>query len=1134
MNWFINQEVELTKGAIAGEKRTNITPLAYPGSANAHQWCVYVKNHGIPFDLTGNTVTAYFQRSDGNVVVVQGATIDNMAYVIIPAEVYAISGIVKAYMDVVLAGSAITPVAGITFNVPQNMSGDIIDPGEVIPASLEELLAEIDAMRQATAEARAVVSSSVRYDAAQTLTDAQKERARGNIDAASVDNVADLKSALGEQTYNLVVGKYEHATIDSAGRRVTLENNDIWAAQVEEGKTYTVKTVDTGGLVCAFFTENPATAPSPCVSYNNKRVIQTSNYTITSPINGYIGFRATSGETEIQIVEGNVDKPYFPPFTAQDYAARAEIDRLSDAQIFITGEIGSINITFEQGFIPTTGSTIDWEKPQKTAGYEYAVVECNPGDMFDITGTGGGSARLYAFIGDGSPASVVGDQAPSFIETVNAIIKTPNGAKKLIINAQSNKEHIVIKRIKAETTADFESVLESVNLFDRTKAIHGYSLNPAAPGGVQTNIPTDVSDYIKVSPMQKYFVSFSEKIAFYDKDKVYISATTGTDITTPANCEYIRFSYSNVSVNTKKLRVYKIGEQDKRVYTPYELTVTDKTVKEKIIDYTGNLLTPFVNVYEGYSIYASGNNAGQMTVVSTCNCSDYIPVEGGATYTFSKRWTLAWYNSDKEFISGVGASDQILTQTAPAIATYMRFSWINSDNINPSVNKGDVLLPWNKQTPKIKQGYLPSIRGLSVICLKKPEESLNTPKNLSLIAGKIIQKEGSVPDCAGYLFLEESTQKLYYSSNTTDNPKYLCDWDNTLADNEECKYWCATITADNDIVFLRDHARRNPIIYPHGDYSNPYVIDFGDDKKPYGWLMSGSVVQFKDGSFVFGDYAWHSLEDEENDDRRIIWRVEKPYAKANWVQAHSFKHVYPSSPQSDEPGNEIGHIHAIMYDFHADDLYCTTGDIDRHCRMWISDDHGETWAAVPGAVGTTENTTVQAEGQKWRMTGSIFLKDYMYWATDSFFENHNLWRCKRGNEGHIDFSTLEKVCNLEIGITGLQSQATYVTALIRNPYGLLIIDRAEPRTDGLLDIKFYGLNTGELNIIGTFERATGALGNLDQEQRVGLPNQFVTLYQPQSMDCVPIGGSKYIRVNNTTIFNNSLENYVGGLKLKVT
>lgn len=198
MNWFINQEVELTKGAIAGEKRTNITPLAYPGSANAHQWCVYVKNHGIPLDLTGNTVTAYFQRSDGNVVVVQGDTIDNMAYVIIPAEVYAISGIVKAYMDVVLAGSAITPVAGITFNVPQNMSGDIIDPGEVIPASLEELLAEIDAMRQATAEARAVVSSSVRYDTAQTLTDAQKERARWNIDAANANDVVDLKSALDE------------------------------------------------------------------------------------------------------------------------------------------------------------------------------------------------------------------------------------------------------------------------------------------------------------------------------------------------------------------------------------------------------------------------------------------------------------------------------------------------------------------------------------------------------------------------------------------------------------------------------------------------------------------------------------------------------------------------------------------------------------------------------------------------------------------------------------------------------------------------------------------------------------------------------------------------------------------------
>lgn len=284
MNWFIDQEVELTKGAIAGEKRTNITPLAYPGSANAHQWRVYVKNHGIPLDLTGNTVTAYFQRSDGNVVVVQGDTIDNMAYVIIPAEVYAISGIVKAYMDVVLAGSAITPVAGITFNVPQNMSGDIIDPGEVIPASLEELLAEIDAMRQATAEARAVVSSSVRYDSAQTLTDAQKETARGNINAASVGDVGDLRSALTDveqvvyqESLGINIGVAINRKINTVAlwQSTTSESIGCYLVKIPDGcaaieiEPNSVSGLSIYSLLTTDTPTTPGTSPSYATGYSN-------------------------------------------------------------------------------------------------------------------------------------------------------------------------------------------------------------------------------------------------------------------------------------------------------------------------------------------------------------------------------------------------------------------------------------------------------------------------------------------------------------------------------------------------------------------------------------------------------------------------------------------------------------------------------------------------------------------------------------------------------------------------------------------------------------------------------------------------------------------------------------------------
>lgn len=408
----------------------------------------------------------------------------------------------------------------------------------------------------------------------------------------------------------------------------------------------------------------------------------------------------------------------------------------------------------------------------------------------------------------------------------------------------------------------------------------------------------------------------------------------------------------------------------------------------------------------------------------------------------------------------------------------------------------------------------------------------NAPTNLILMAVKSISKVGCVPDVEGYLYYAENTAKFYYSNGTPDNPVFLFDWNASLANNEVPGRWQATITADGDVIFCKYWARTNPVVYPHGDYAHPYVVDFGSDTKPYGWLVNSSVVQLPDGSFVYGDYAAHSLEGEQAGSRRIIWHVSKPYNdKANWVQAHSFKHVYFTSHKSDEPDNEIGHIHAVMFDHYDGYLYCTTGDIDRHCRMWVSTDNGVTWAAVPGAVGTTEDVTTEGNGQKWRMTNGVFTKDAMWWATDAATPQHKLYKCTRGENGHIDFSTIALVKDIEIfGLSGGKSQRTYITALCRNPDGLLLIDRGEPRGDKL-EFTFFNFADEHLYIISEYERADNTAGDLESANRLGLPMQCTTPYMPQTENCIITGGGKYVRPNNTGIFNNSLDAYVGAIKL---
>ena len=81
-------------------------------------------------------------------------------------------------------GTTATTVLALTGTVIRTETDAAVDPGEIIPD-----LAELQAV---AAEAIAAVAGSVRFDQAQTLTDAQKAQARGNIGAAASVNGTTL------------------------------------------------------------------------------------------------------------------------------------------------------------------------------------------------------------------------------------------------------------------------------------------------------------------------------------------------------------------------------------------------------------------------------------------------------------------------------------------------------------------------------------------------------------------------------------------------------------------------------------------------------------------------------------------------------------------------------------------------------------------------------------------------------------------------------------------------------------------------------------------------------------------------------------------------------------------------------
>lgn len=105
----------------------------------------------------------------------------------------------------------------------------------------------------------------------------------------------------------------------------------------------------------------------------------------------------------------------------------AELDR----------KIGFIElpITSSNRYIATNfaeGTVIDIHNPTASGDYRYILAECEEGDLLKITGEGGNSPRLWAFI-DSDYRIVSVDKVANHV-VVNLLLEAPKNAKYIIIN----------------------------------------------------------------------------------------------------------------------------------------------------------------------------------------------------------------------------------------------------------------------------------------------------------------------------------------------------------------------------------------------------------------------------------------------------------------------------------------------------------------------------------------------------------------------------------------------------------------------------------------------------------------------------------------------------------------------------
>lgn len=180
----VYQTHSMTVDINSREKSVRVNSLMTSGESNADAFVIDVMDGDVPLSLTGKTVQAKMIRrcltSQADTVVITGRTYGNTAEIVLPQACYAYSG--EFVLTIWLCDSVddLRVICAFTGNIVKSSSGNEIDPGSVVP-DITALLAQLQACEDATDAANAAADHAVRYDAVQSLTEAQKARARANI-----------------------------------------------------------------------------------------------------------------------------------------------------------------------------------------------------------------------------------------------------------------------------------------------------------------------------------------------------------------------------------------------------------------------------------------------------------------------------------------------------------------------------------------------------------------------------------------------------------------------------------------------------------------------------------------------------------------------------------------------------------------------------------------------------------------------------------------------------------------------------------------------------------------------------------------------------------------------------------------
>ena len=256
------------------------------------------------------------------------------------------------------------------------------------------------------------------------------------------------------------------------------------------------------------------------------------------------------------------------------------------------------------GYINTgvsVGTTVSLT-PVSNGAYAYIILPVEAGDIFKVTGQGGGGSRLWTFT-DNSYKVLSNDAANYNLQT--DVLITADAAGYLIVNVYTPRTHSLSQRVPqsdiADTVENNSEILNGVatkspNLLDPESTEAGAI---SSSGEIIDNPDYNHSaEYVSVQPATTYTSRSVSAYAFYTAAQTFISRSEASStsnpwtFTTPATCAYVKAS-SNVSDFT----LWRLNKGVELVDVDYGIiSINDDVLIHNVAKYNDKFL-PIPNYY---------------------------------------------------------------------------------------------------------------------------------------------------------------------------------------------------------------------------------------------------------------------------------------------------------------------------------------------------------------------------------------------------------------------------------------------------------------------------------------------------------------------------------------------------------